>query len=612
MAPHGRRFRFGTERRWLLVLVIALLAPLAAFEMLHVAEQRGQMLATERASLERSAATISRQIAVELHRAGELLVSLSAVPQLATPEHPDCPAILAGVAAAQPRYTNFSVVNGRAFIVCSSAGPLTAPVFVGHQRNISEAFETGGLGMSGFKLGMLTGRPVIVLSHPLRDADGRINGTLNAGLSLDWLQDVLTTARLPRQERIVVFDHTGLVLASSDTTLAPGSMLPASDVDTALAAVGGQQVEDDPSRLSVHVRVPGVPGGAIVAASLPSEVVLGTVNRHARIWFVGFAGLATVLFVLVSLTADRLLLRRLDHLSETARRFADGDYTGQADRWSDASGISALARDLDVMARELEGREQHLRQTLEDMAKARAETARFAYIAAHDLQEPLRAIGGFTQLLGRRLGSELDEQSRHYMNRITTAAERMRTMFKELMVYAVLDASERMLTPVDLGELVVTAARRHPGSHVQAEDLPVVAGNPAQLTALVDHLIDNAVTYADPARPSRVTVTAHRRRGVWEISVRDNGIGIPEPLRESVFHLFKKLDPDSGSGGTGIGLSMARRIAELHGGRMWISSTGGVGCDVRFTVSAIPPSAHDESDPVSSADTAGPAAGVAA
>ncbi|GAA0591931.1 sensor histidine kinase [Caenispirillum bisanense] len=613
MVHHGRRFRFGLERRWLLALVVALLAPLAAFEMLHVDEQRSHMLASERDSLDRTASAISRQIAVELHRAGELLASLSAVPQLAVPGHPDCPAVLAGIAAGQRRYTNFSVVDAGGYIVCSSSGPLAAPVFVGNQRNIGEAFETGGLGMSGFKLGPLTGRPVIVLSQPLRDGDGRIIGTVNGGLSLDWLQDMLLTARLPRRESIVVFNHDGLVLAASDPAATPGSVLPAVALEAGRAAVRRDQpAETDASRLVVHVRVPGVPGGAIVSASLPADEVLGAINRHAQVWALGFAGLAVLLFVLVSLAVDRLLLRRLDHLSQTARRFAEGDYSGEADRWADGSGLSSLARDLDAMAHELEGREQHLRQTLEDMAKARAETARFAYIAAHDLQEPLRAIGGFTQLLGRRLGADLDDQSRHYMQRITSAAERMRSMFKELMVYAVLDASDRMLTPVDLGALVADAARRHPGSHVHAQSLPVVAGNPRQLAALVDHLIDNAVTYADPARPSRVAVAAHRRRDVWEVSVRDNGIGIPESMRESVFHLFKKLDPDSGRGGTGIGLSMARRIAELHGGRMWISASTGVGCDVRFTLSAVEPSEPIPPDTVQSADAATPAAGVAA
>ncbi|MCA1972730.1 MAG: cache domain-containing protein, partial [Caenispirillum sp.] len=218
----GRRFRFGTERRWLMVLVAVVLAPLAGYQAVHVAEQRTLMLAHERDSLARTAAAVSQQLTVELTRAAELLASLTAVPQLATPGHPDCPAVLRGIAAGQRRYTNFSVVDASAYIVCSSA-PLPAPVFVGNQPNIGEAFETGGLGLSGFKLGPLSGKPVIVLSQPLRNAGGHVAGTLNTGLSLDWLQETLTARSGPAGTRIVVFDRNGLVLGASDPALPPGA-----------------------------------------------------------------------------------------------------------------------------------------------------------------------------------------------------------------------------------------------------------------------------------------------------------------------------------------------------------------------------------------------------
>lgn len=608
----GRKLRFGTERRWLMVLVAAVLTPLAAFQALHVHEQRREALEHERESLIRVARDVGSQMNMELNRTAELLGSLAAIPQLAAPGHPDCPAVLAGVAGNQPRYTNFSIVDRRAYIVCSSS-PLVRPLFVGNQPNIGEAFETGGLGLSGFKVGPLSGKPVIVLSQPLRDGDGRVIGTINAGLSLDWLQDSLSSNRVSHRARVVVFDQTGLVLAASDPDLAPGTHVPAGELRQARAAIAGHpEPAESGGYLSVYEAVSGLPQGAIVTAGLPAAAVVGPLDAQARLWFMAFALLAVVSLAGIYLTLDRLLLRRLDHLSETARRFAGGDYAGRADLWRDRGGLSELARDLDAMAEDLEARERNLRETLEDMAKARAETARFAYIAAHDLQEPLRAIGGFTQLLGRRLPEDIDPQARHYMARITAAAERMRTMFKELMDYAVLDSSERQLEPVDLGALVRDAARRLGGVHLVAERLPVVAGNPGQIARLIDHLIDNAVIFTAPDRPPRIVVSAWRRRDAWEISVRDNGIGIPDGAREAVFHLFKKLDPESGLGGTGIGLSVARRIAEIHGGRMWISAVGGVGCDVRFTLDAVAPLAETPpKGPEVPSEAAEGAAGVA-
>lgn len=592
------RFRFGAERRWLMILVLAVLAPLAGYQGLHVQEQRDVQRAQEEHVLGRVAHAIGDRLSQEVEAGGRLLASLAKVPELSRPGHPQCDALLAEIAGTQHRYTNFSMVDGTRHIVCSS-GPLPRPVDVGAQSNIRTAFETGRLGLSEFKLGLLTGRPVIVLSHPLQDGLRQVIGTLNTGLSLDWLQEHMAGRPLPPGTRAVVIGRDGLVLASSDPDLAPGMRLPAVDlmpVQTLLAGAdtGRPLTGSAGGVLRAALLVEGLPGSAAVLVERQEAAALGALDLHARLWFAAFAILMALSLGAVYLTVDRLLLRRLERLSESARRFALGSYAGRADAWADGSGISALARDMDAMAADLEAREASLRGALDDMTRARAETARFAYIAAHDLQEPLRAIGGFTRLLEKRVGPEADETTRHYMGRVVGAAERMRIMFKELMDYALMDSGPSRRDPVDLAAEARAAADRHPGLAVRLGALPVIGGNRGQIRQLFSHLMDNAAQHATAGNGTgRVVVDASRHGALWEISVHDDGPGIPTEDHETVFHLFKKLNRRDDHPGSGIGLPMARRIAELHGGRMWISDTPAGGCDIRFTLRAQAPLPRD-------------------
>jgi signal transduction histidine kinase len=614
VTTRGTRFRFGAERRWLMLLVLAVLAPLAVFQAAHVSEQRKILEAAEHVSLDGIAGHIGDRMEMELTNTAHLLETLAALPQLSPLPVDECSALMRSILAAQPHYTNFSITDSSRLIACSSSS-LDEPLDVSDSLNIRAAFETGTLGLSDFKVGGLTGQPVLVFSHPLfaPDAADRspasVVGTLNTGLSLNWLQQEMEARPLPSGTRITVMSRDGLVLASSDPDRPPGNRVSPAELQLTLNALADStsmqpRIENDPhgnSRFLVVRRVGGLPSGALVAVERMEAAALGTVDRLALWWVLAFAGLVAVSLGSVYLIVDHLLLKRLDHLSDSARGYARGIYEGQADIWGDNSGLSALGRDLDGMAADLNARERSLRTALEDMTRARAETARFAYIAAHDLQEPLRAIGGFTRLLEKRLAPvvENDETTRGYMNRVVAAAERMRIMFKELMDYAVMDGGERRRKAVDLESVAARAAQRHETADIRIGRLPVVAGDPRQLQRLLDHLVDNAVTHGHPpgadAPSPLIVISAQRRADMWEISVRDDGPGIPARDREAVFHLFKTLKrrdniDGTDASGSGVGLPMARRIAELHGGRMWISADTERGCDVRFTLSTRPPS----------------------
>jgi|tagenome__1003787_1003787.scaffolds.fasta_scaffold20576499_1 signal transduction histidine kinase len=237
-------------------------------------------------------------------------------------------------------------------------------------------------------------------------------------------------------------------------------------------------------------------------------------------------------------------------------------------------------RQVDLMNARLLEREQ-------DLIRSNSELERFATIAAHDLQEPLRAILTFTSLIERRFGAGMEGEALDYLLRVSAAGQRMRALIESLLVYARIGQVERQFTVVDLNECVAEAEANVEGlilateAEIDVGPLPTVRGNAEALTQLFTNLLSNALKYR-LGRP-RVTIRAQRRQHTWVISVADNGKGIDPANHEKIFELFRRLEPGDGPRGTGLGLAICARVAELHGGGISVRSTVGQGAT--FSVS---------------------------
>ena len=222
-----------------------------------------------------------------------------------------------------------------------------------------------------------------------------------------------------------------------------------------------------------------------------------------------------------------------------------------------------------------------LQEQNETLARANAELARsnqelqqFAYIASHDLQEPLRAIGGFSGLLARRYRGKLDQEAEEYLSFLTEAATRMQRMIVDLLDYSRLGHEPRPFQPVRLRDsldaslsLLQTAVQEL-GAEFLIGDLPTVQGDGQQLTQLFQNLIGNALKFHGQAPPS-IMVSSRRGSGEWIVSVRDNGIGIDPDKAADVFQIFRRLHAQEQYPGTGIGLAVCKRIVERHRGHIW-------------------------------------------
>lgn len=230
-----------------------------------------------------------------------------------------------------------------------------------------------------------------------------------------------------------------------------------------------------------------------------------------------------------------------------------------------------------------------LRKSNEALERSNIDLQRFAYVASHDLQTPLRSIGSFADLLQSTYGETLDEQGRDWLRRTSQSVTHLRSLIDDLLAYSSVDAAPRAFERVPLREVVdrasllLDAAVRESNARITCDELPEVLGDRTQLVQLVTNLVGNAIKYRGPAAPV-IHVGAERQGDGWLFAVRDNGIGIAPKYHQQVFEVFKRLHDAKQYPGTGIGLAVCRRVVNRHGGKIWVESKAGEGSVFYFTL----------------------------
>jgi PAS domain S-box-containing protein len=243
--------------------------------------------------------------------------------------------------------------------------------------------------------------------------------------------------------------------------------------------------------------------------------------------------------------------------------------------------------------------ERRVRERTEEVARSMAELQettqeleQFAYVASHDLREPLRSLVNFPQLFIKHHGGQLEPQSAELINRIANAAGRMRRLIDNLAHYSRVLRRDRAFVPVDCAAVVqearanLQAALEESAAELTVGELPTVLGTPQQLMLLYQNLISNAVKFRAADRPARVEVGARRQGDDWLLWVRDNGIGIEAKYLKRIFGLGERLHSTSKYAGTGFGLAICEKIVAGHGGRIWVESEPGQGSTFFFTLPA--------------------------
>jgi len=259
---------------------------------------------------------------------------------------------------------------------------------------------------------------------------------------------------------------------------------------------------------------------------------------------------------------------------------------------------------------ELHSAMEQLEVTVHKLSQSNTELERFAYIASHDLQEPLRSVVSYTQLLEKRYKGKLDEDADEYLSYVVEGGKRMSALIKDLLAYSRAQRTERVLTQVDANR-VLGAARANlrdqiarSSALIESLELPVVLGDEIQLIQLFQNLLGNAIKFVAKGTTPKITITCRWEEvtKMWEFSFADNGIGIDPHYNDRIFTLFQRLHRHEDYEGTGIGLALCRRIVDTHGGSIWLNSVPGKGATFFFTLpgteNEITARAVGEADPV--------------
>ncbi|MFC9758179.1 ATP-binding protein [Streptomyces sp. NPDC056921] len=322
--------------------------------------------------------------------------------------------------------------------------------------------------------------------------------------------------------------------------------------------------------------------------------------------------------VALGLLLHRMVGRPLSRLAAASDTVRSGAFRNRIEVGG-PSDVRAVAAAVEDMRRRIVGelaesqeREQLLAEQAQELRRSNAELEQFAYVASHDLQEPLRKVASFCRLLEKRAAASLDDRARQYIDYAVDGATRMQVLIDDLLAFSRVGRVHDKWKPVGLDRTLDRAladlalvVEESGATVVRESPLPEVTGDATALSMVWQNLIGNAVKFRRPDVPCRITVGCVREGEDWHLCVSDNGIGIAPEFAQKVFVIFQRLHGRDEYEGTGIGLAICRKIVEFHGGRIWLDEEASEGTRIRFTLPVAASPARSAAEPL----VADPAAG---
>lgn len=416
---------------------------------------------------------------------------------------------------------------------------------------------------------------------------------------------------------------SGDVVRLLDKATADSAAWRAAFADRIAAGPGGQGIDPDASREARRLL------NQARGDMTPLQIGLTELHDRAaekvrsRASAAQWSTVAALVMVVVAALALAVLLRRtvlipVSGLTGRVRAVAQGDFEHPLDVPGPAE-INELAAIIDAMRDRIirqwrisEEKTRLLDEQTAELRRSNSELEQFAYVASHDLQEPLRKVASFCQMIERRYGDQLDDRGRQYIEFAVDGAKRMQALINDLLSFSRVGRMARPEESVDLGAVArqaldnLATLREETGAEVDVAELPHVSGDRTQLTQLFQNLLGNAIKFRREGVPPRVVIDARRTGDEWEFRCADNGIGVEPRYADRIFLIFQRLHPRDEYTGTGIGLALCKKIVEYHGGRIWLDGAdrgGEPGTTFRWT---LPAHAHlTNGDDINGDDTNG-------
>ncbi|MFI9009010.1 ATP-binding protein [Actinosynnema sp. NPDC053489] len=326
-------------------------------------------------------------------------------------------------------------------------------------------------------------------------------------------------------------------------------------------------------------------GGKLDQAAADARRQLDSVARSQLWLLIGLGVLLVLIIAGVAVVLFRIVIAPLRGLAADVRQVSSGDFAHEV--------VAGGPRETVMLGQDVEAMRVRILSDVQELRRSNGELEQFAYVASHDLQEPLRKVASFCQLLERRYSGQLDERGEQYLQFAVDGAKRMQVLINDLLAFSRVGRLTREQTLVDCDDLVAQVLdnysevieRTH--ATVEVADLPTVRGEESLLGGVFGNLISNALKFHGED-PPHVRVDVERTGKLWTFTISDNGIGIDTEYAERIFVIFQRLHHKDDYPGTGIGLAMCRKIVEYHGGTIWLDTTQtGPGTTFKFTLPAV-------------------------
>ena len=468
-----------------------------------------------------------------------------------------------------------------------------------------ELISGGKTVISELHISNTTQRPTITIATPVRSSVGQVIGIWAGGLKLEEFSQMARgelEAGAPQRYGYIT-DSRGLIIAhqarpkyvqdQTDFSSAPPVRAALAGHDGAMQYICPIEGQEE---LGAHMLLPGI-GWAVVYV-VPTQIAFAPLTR-LRNATLSITVIIAIIATIVGLAIVRQTTNQLGQLTAAAVKMGTGDLS-QRVKVTTGDEIGQLGAEFNQMAESLSEKEAQLRdyaaqleQKVEErtveLTRSNADLAQFAYVASHDLQEPLRMVSSYMQLIEKRYKDKLDTAGTEFMNYAVDGANRMQTMINDLLTFSRVGTRGNPFEPIDCEVILdqtltnLQMAIEESQAIITHDPLPTVMADDTQMVQLFQNLIGNAIKFRRQEQ-LRVHISAQAKEEEWVFSVRDNGTGIDPQYAERIFVIFQRLHSKEEYPGTGIGLAVCKRVVERHGGKIWVESQPGQGSTFYFTI----------------------------
>lgn len=572
-----------------------------------------------------------------LEGARQLLIGMAALPEVRSGDAPGCALQMAELAAKLPSYANLGAVALDGTVFCNSIEEVASGTNVADRVYFSDPVLTGEFSVGRYQIGRLTGTSGLGIGYPVLDSSGTLVSVVFAILDLGYLdREVVSRLDLPAGGSYSLVDADGTILARNpNPELWIGQRIEFGEVIPEVLQDGSLSVErtgvDEVKRLYSSLSVNAEGKARLVATiGIDQTAALAVINADMRQSLLFLAAVTLVALTATWFASDWLVVNPTRRLVQITDLLAGGDLSARTGVEGTGGEINHLAGSIDVMAIALLRRRTEQRHTAEELHQLNvtleqrvvdrtaelatvneelnhrnAELDEFTHVVSHDLKEPLRGIAGFNALMLEEC-PELGETGKRYAGIINESTVRMKRLIDDLLELSRIgrvSGGQQTVLLSDLASEVLDGVHyslKEKGGSVEISfAIGEITADLTRLKQVLGNLISNAIKYGDPASP-RITIRCVLdETGMFIFSVTDNGQGIEQRYHEKVFGAFQQLEGRNEAEGTGIGLTICRRIVEGWGGRIWVDSAPGEGATFNFTMPVqILESATDEKEVV--------------